>query len=72
METGGEGGLFTARKQLSDKNPVSPFLLGYPHMLEAEMVNCTQQANCSPYGLISFGSSVWQNAEDAVVWNCTC
>lgn len=42
METGGEGGCpFTAGKQMSDKNPVSPFLLGYPHLLEAKMVNCT-------------------------------
>lgn len=42
METGGEGGCpFAAGKLSSDKNPVSPFLLGYPHLLEAKMVNCS-------------------------------
>lgn len=25
------------------------------------------QANCSPYGLISFGSSAWQNAEETTL-----
>lgn len=63
MEAGSKGrsSLFTAGKLLSDRNPLSPFLLGYLHLFMAKMVNCTQ-ANCSPYGLISFGRSVWQNA----------
>lgn len=43
MEAGSKGrsSLFTAGKLLSDRNPLSPFLLGYLHLFMAKMVNCT-------------------------------
>lgn len=68
METGhDEGCPFTAGKQLSDKNPVSPFLLRYLQLLEAKMVNCTHRGKLLTIWSNSFGSRVWQNAEKNIL-----